>query len=408
MAVIAGYNGAFYSQKQNSLDYSGASTVCTITDPSGGELDFAATADFSVEVWFKSGGDKELIRKRTGAAAGYMLEISSDKLVFTIEDTSTNEVSITGGTSVNDSKWHHVIAVRDYATNDKLYLYLDGSSDATAVSDSSTASLATSANFLVGEASAQDAYIGLARVYGAAVSASQASTIFGGSIIRTLRAGLKGSWPLIEGTGSAAHDDTSYGNNGTITAAAWSTVTYDTETTETPSGAIDSSNKTYTLANDNVSQDGMTVTVDGSPLTVAGFSLTPKGTIVCVAAPTASITVTYRHYKMTMEVGGFNEWTINIEADELECTDFASAEWSEYVTGLKRWTASANSYWYNQGYAYDLGSKLIFIFYHDEANDKSLEGWGLITGVAPNVAPAEIINDTLTMRGDKLVSIETS
>jgi len=408
MAVIAGYNGAFYSQKRSALDYSGATTVCTITDPSGGELDFSATSDFSLEVWFKSGGDKELIRKRTGAGAGYLLEISSDKLVFTIEDTGTNEVDITGGTSVNDSKWHHVIAVRDYATNDKLYLYLDGSSDATAVTDSSSATLATSANLLIGEASAQDAYIGLARVYSAAISAGQASTIYGGSIVRTLRTGLRGSWPLIEGTGSTAHDDTSYGNNGTITGAAWSTVTYDTETTETPSGAIDGSNTSYTLANDNVSQDGMTITVDSSPLTVAGYSLTPKGTIVCVVAPAATITVTYRHYKMTMEVGGFRSWTVNVTANELECTDFASAEWSEYQAGLKQWTASAENYWYNAGYAYDLGSKLIIIFYHDEANNKSLEGWGLITGVAPNVAPAEIINDTLTMRGTKLVSVETS
>ena len=408
MAVINGHNGAFYSQKRNCLDYSGATTVCTVTDPAGGELDFSATDDFSVEVWFKLGGDKELLRKRTGADAGYLLEVSSNKLVFTIEDTGTNTVGITGGTSVNDSKWHHVVAVRDYATNDKLYLYLDGASDATAVSDTTSATLATAANLLIGEATAQDAYIGLGRIYADAVSAAEAASLYAGSIDSALRGNLRGSWPLIEGTGSTAHDDTSYGNNGTITAAAWSTVTYDTETDEVPTGAINGSNTTYTLANSNVTEDGMTVTVDGSPLTVAGYSLTPKGTIECVAAPAATITVTYRHYKMTMEVGGFHSWTVNIGADELECTDFASDAWAEYQMGLSRWTASAENYWYNAGYAYDLASKLIFIFYHDEANSKSLQGWGLITGVAPTVAPAELISDTLTMRGTELVAVETS
>jgi hypothetical protein len=408
MAVIGGHNGAFYSQKRSCHDQSNNGADCVISDPSGGELDFSDTDDFSIEIWFNAAGAKELIRKRTGTAAGYLLEVDgSGNLKFTIEDTSANEVSITGGSTVNDSKWYHVIAVRDHSSNDKLYLYLDGSSDATAVTDTTTATLATASNLTIGEQSATDAYIGAVRIYAVAISASQASSLAGGSIIRELRAALRGSWPFIEGTGSTVHDDTSYGNNGAA-LDSWSTLTYDSIASETPSGTIDGSNTVFTLANANVLQSGMTVTVDGSPLTDKDYQLSPKGVITCATAPSASISVDYRHCKMTLEVGGFHNWTVAIEADEQDITDFASAEWGEYQTGLARWTASCENYWYNAGYAYDLGSKLIFIFYHDETNSKSLQGWGYITGVAPNIAPAEVISDTLTVRGDDLIGVETS
>ena len=409
MAVKMGYSGALYSQKRSCMNYANAATVITISDPSGGELDFALADDFSVECWFSTGGDKELVRKRTAAGAGYLLEVSSGKLVFTIEDTSTNETSITGGTSVDDDTWYHAVAVRDAATNDRLYLYLDGASDATAVTDTSTATLATASGLLIGEATAQDAYIGLARVYGAAVSAGEAASIAGGSIVSTLRRKLKGSWPLIEGTGSTAYDDSDYGNDGTITTAAWSTLTYDSVASpETPTGTINGTNTTFTLANDNVDLAGLVVISDSVTLATDGYSITPKGTLELVTAPSTTLTVDYRYYKMTLEAGGFQNWTVSTVADELDVSDFASGEWTEYRTGKRRWTASCENYWLNQGYAYDIDKRLIFVFYHDEANNKSLEGWGYIVSVGNTVVPSEITSGTLTLRGDDLVSVETS
>ena len=41
MAVKMGYSGALYSQKRSCMNYANAATVITISDPSGGELDFA-------------------------------------------------------------------------------------------------------------------------------------------------------------------------------------------------------------------------------------------------------------------------------------------------------------------------------------------------------------------------------
>ena len=50
---------------------------------------------------------------------------------------------------MTDNTWHHVAAVRDTQT-DKLYIYLDGNSDATPVADTTLTTLATNEPFGVG------------------------------------------------------------------------------------------------------------------------------------------------------------------------------------------------------------------------------------------------------------------
>jgi len=53
---------------------------------------------------------------------------------------------ITGSTDRTDNSWHYLAGVRN-TTDDKIYLYLDGASEATAVTDGTTATI-NSTNYL--------------------------------------------------------------------------------------------------------------------------------------------------------------------------------------------------------------------------------------------------------------------
>ncbi|MHC4474261.1 MAG: LamG domain-containing protein [Planctomycetota bacterium] len=118
-------------------------------------LDFGAEHSFSIGAWIKTGADGPVVCKRrcggTGGVyhEGYATRLLAGKPHFAIEDVAGSGASVHANTVVTDDQWHHVTAVRD-ATSDTLYLYLNGSSDATPVSDPTSESLATSRALEIG------------------------------------------------------------------------------------------------------------------------------------------------------------------------------------------------------------------------------------------------------------------
>ena len=133
-----------------SLNFDGSSGLINC----GSSLSFSTA--MSISAWFKlsSSGQngKCIISKHiSGSSAPYF--------VFAIRTTTSNTIqfrvglednsfpTITGSTSVNDTNWHHVVGIFD---GSNISIYIDGSSDATAVSASGTLKSVTSKVIAIG------------------------------------------------------------------------------------------------------------------------------------------------------------------------------------------------------------------------------------------------------------------
>ncbi|MFZ0034799.1 MAG: LamG domain-containing protein [Sedimentisphaerales bacterium] len=166
-----------------ALSFDGVNDYVDVGDKDN--LDFGATASFSIAAWVNSNIDTYVDtaivdKKRIDAGGysreGYTFKIYMDTLYFGIEDTSSNVVVTAGNTPIRDNKWHHVAAVRDTA-QDKLYIYLDGVLDAAPVVDTTIGTLATSRSFRIGYAQYYpiffDGMIDDVRVYNHALSQNE-------------------------------------------------------------------------------------------------------------------------------------------------------------------------------------------------------------------------------------------
>ncbi|HLE48845.1 MAG TPA: DUF2341 domain-containing protein [Patescibacteria group bacterium] len=130
------------------------------TDP---DLEFSATDSFTLSTWFKSDtagtpADVEYLMADGVGAAGYALYIDgSGYACFGIDDDAAwgPDVASCNTTNVYDNTWHHVVGVRDVAS-DKNYVYVDGvlkDSD----TDSTTGTLDSSPTFYIGDMDADNA-----------------------------------------------------------------------------------------------------------------------------------------------------------------------------------------------------------------------------------------------------------
>jgi subtilisin family serine protease len=170
-------------QIDGALSFDGVNDYVDIGDPADGSLDFGASDSFTISIWFKRNVidvDHTLISKReviSGAHnEGYSWRIYNNNLYAGIEGTNTVGTPITGSTAIGASQWYHAVFVRDVAT-DKLYLYLNGVSDATPVTDPTTTTLANTYNFMIGRWEYYNLYfdgvIDDVRVYDRALSADE-------------------------------------------------------------------------------------------------------------------------------------------------------------------------------------------------------------------------------------------
>jgi len=139
----------------SAISYDGGDYLTKADDV---DFDIAAANSFSVGFWMKSAntadaGNDVLMTKESKDApyAGWVIRSSgSDKAQFYIIDTPAGNLPmITGDTDIYDQEWHFVVAVRD-VDEDKIYLYVDGSSDATPVTDTTTGTMANDQPLLIG------------------------------------------------------------------------------------------------------------------------------------------------------------------------------------------------------------------------------------------------------------------
>jgi len=165
-----------------ALNFDGLDDYVNVGDnPS---LDFGDADSFSICAWIKYSGTMDgerhsIVGKRNhdGNAwqEGYGLWVTFNNLYFHIEDTSNTYVGIFGSTLAADNKWHHVAAVRN-TTEDKLYLYIDGSFDATPVEDTTTNTLSGNEPLTIGRSHGDNYFTGIiddVRIYNHALSENE-------------------------------------------------------------------------------------------------------------------------------------------------------------------------------------------------------------------------------------------
>ena len=129
----------------NCLGFGGAEYV-TLTDI---DLD----ASFTLEAWVNSNKTGTMGRPFSKYHEGTIIPISmfllSNVMYFDFRCSGNHLVRVIGGTTVSDGNWHSLSGKRSVA-DDKSYLYLNGSEDATPVTDTTTGSLLNNENILIG------------------------------------------------------------------------------------------------------------------------------------------------------------------------------------------------------------------------------------------------------------------
>lgn len=121
----------------------------TTSTPGDNTFQFGASQNWTITLWASttknnaSGDDIITSRYVQGGSRQpwYIVQNTTNKLSMSIYDGTFNP-RINGTTLINNGKWHFLVAQRD-KTNGVLRLFVDGVSDATAVTDTTTGSFVT-------------------------------------------------------------------------------------------------------------------------------------------------------------------------------------------------------------------------------------------------------------------------
>ena len=208
----------------------------TWTAADGGSLlDIAAGANghFAIEMWVyvptATGAVAGLLTRASVGTEGYTLEITSAGLVkFTIKDSSVS-ITITGGTKIFGG-WHLITVVGERASTTGLNLYVDGVSDATAVTTAlMTGAIDAAGTVICTGVSSEDMFIGPLGFYTGASAALSAATVlanYNDGIGRKYHGGETGlslAWNNDEGVGTLCYEiKNQSGYVSTVSGTAWS------------------------------------------------------------------------------------------------------------------------------------------------------------------------------------------
>ena len=223
----------FYLLRRNCL-YFASNNTWTAAD-SDSYLDIAAgsSGHFAFEMWVyvptATGAVAGLLTRATVGTEGYTLEITSAGLVkFTIKDSAVS-ITITGGTSIFGG-WHLITVVGERASATGLKLYIDGVSDATAVTTAlMTGAVDAAGAMICTGVSSEDMYVGPIGFYtgtNAALSAATVLANYNNGIGRKYdgsESGLSVGFNNDEGSGNYCYDIKNVdANKSTASGHAWS------------------------------------------------------------------------------------------------------------------------------------------------------------------------------------------
>jgi len=146
--------------------------------------------------------------------------------------------------------------------------------------------------------------------------------------------------------------------------------------------------------------------------TVAGTSdstePSPWGTVVAGTTTDNTVTWTCHSYSEIGVVCGFFNWGADNVCDILETTDYCDDGHRTYIASLKGWSGSAERHWLTEEVLEWIGDSLIIRFYVDETNDLRYEGWVIVDGHSITSAVDTLVNESLSFKGDSILSSESS
>lgn len=145
----------------------------------------------------------------------------------------------------------------------------------------------------------------------------------------------------------------------------------------------------------------ITVKKNGSVITT-GFTLERAGGFVVFDTPLLDTdTVTVSGQALTLvQCGGFFNWSVETDAEDIEATTFASGGWKEFVRTVKGWSGSAEAYWGDDRFFKSLGEIIVVkLFVDSGASQKCLEGFAIINGEGIEAAVDELVKESIDFEG---------
>lgn len=145
--------------------------------------------------------------------------------------------------------------------------------------------------------------------------------------------------------------------------------------------------------------EAITVKVDGTIVTT-GFALEHAGGfVVFKEAQSGPVTVSGKALSLS-QAGGFFNWSLDLDADDLDATTFESGGKKEFVRGLLGWSGSAEAFWGDETFFESLGEIVaVKLFVDVGASQKCFEGFALIKGVGIEANVSEIIEQSVEWTG---------
>ncbi len=149
-----------------AVSFDGVNDYINVSDSSS--MDFSPSDSFSLEAWVKpvsTGAIQQIMMKGQDSGSTYYpvyrLDVTAgNKAYFLISSNSPSNLyaQITGGTTITDGNWHHVVAVRDRTAGD-IKIYVDGISDAAPVAESTAMGLSSTQDLQIGRDYRDGAYV---------------------------------------------------------------------------------------------------------------------------------------------------------------------------------------------------------------------------------------------------------
>jgi len=98
--------------------------------------------------------------------------------------------------------------------------------------------------------------------------------------------------------------------------------------------------------------------------------------------------------------GGFFNWSAELGMETPETTTFMSNGWKEYISSVKEYSASAESYWGDEEFFSRLGQEVIIALYIDTTASKTrYEGYGIISSDGIETTADDVVNDSIEIQG---------
>jgi len=134
----------------------------------------------------------------------------------------------------------------------------------------------------------------------------------------------------------------------------------------------------------------------------------PWGTTVAGTTADNTVTWTCHSYSEIGQVCGFFNWNADNVCDILETTDYCDDGHRTYIAALKGWSGSAERHFLTEENLDWITDNLIIRFYVDESNDLRYEGWVIVDGHSITSAVDTLVNESLSFKGDSILSSESS